>query len=89
VKFASIDDRGYLQGDSNQDYAPLFAALPGNWMQTPLGMVETRREYLLAASQLSDGESELVAVEHETGIELILIPVVTGLLTEAIASLIK
>ena len=42
LKFANIDDRGYLRGDSGADYQPFFQSLPGEWKQTELGMVETR-----------------------------------------------
>jgi hypothetical protein len=38
---------------------------------------------------LSDGRLDLVAVEHETGLELILIGVATGILSDAAKGFIK
>ena len=44
---------------------------------------------IIGGSGLSDGGTEFVAVEHETGIELVLIPLRVGLLTNAITDLAK
>jgi hypothetical protein len=40
--------------------------------ETKLGLIETRTESAQQAWESSDGHFELVAVEHETRIELIL-----------------
>ena len=89
LKFASLSDHGELQADANLDYPPFFAGLPEEgWTLTQLGLIETRTESAREAWELSDGQFGLVAVEHETGIELILIPILVGvaapLLTDAI-----
>jgi hypothetical protein len=84
LKFASFNEQGNLWPNSDPDYPPFFEALPPGCERTELGLIETRREHRQRASRLSDGQFELLAVEHETGIELILIPVGVGLLTNAI-----
>jgi hypothetical protein len=41
------------------------------------------------AWRLSNDDVTVIAVEHETGVELLVVPVVIGLVTEAIAALAK
>jgi hypothetical protein len=90
LKFASpLNDRGELWSDADPDYPPFFEALPDGWEQTRLGLINTQSGYPRPASQLSDGQFELVAVEHETGIEIILIGVATALLADAVKEFIK
>jgi hypothetical protein len=50
-----------------------------------LGSIETRTEDLRPASELSDGERALIAVQHETGIEIILIPIIVGAVSAILA----
>jgi hypothetical protein len=82
-------------GESNlDDYAPFFESLPKEgWTPTQLGFIETRTESASEAWKLSDGQFEIVAVEHESGIELILVPILVGvaapLLTDAIKGFLK
>jgi hypothetical protein len=89
IKFASMNDRGDLIGDAGEEYLRFFTSLPDGWRAGRLGDIDTRREYLQPAWLVSRDELNLVAVQHETGIELILEGVATGVLSNAATSFIK
>ena len=89
IKFAAINDRGDLISDASEEYLRFFAPLPDGWGALSLGNINTRREYSQPAWHVSQGELSLVAVEHETGIELILVGVVTAVLSDAATGFIK
>jgi hypothetical protein len=89
IKFAAMNDRGDLISDASEEYLRFFSPLPGDWRASSLGTISTRREYMQPAWLVSQGEFSLVAVEHETGIELILVGIVTAVLSDAATSFIK
>ncbi len=89
IKFASMNDRGDLQYDAHDEYDPLLAALPSPWRAERLGEVTTRRDAEREAWLVTDGKHHLVAVEHETGLELLLLGVATGLAVNALTGLAK
>jgi hypothetical protein len=76
VKFASLRGDGpHLVSDASTEYQGLFDELPAGWSVTEEGLVETITEYSRRAWRLSSDEGDIVAVEHETGLELLVISV--------------
>ncbi len=86
IKFASIDERGYV-GDSHEEYNEIFIKLPSGWTCKDTGLIETRREGSRRSWLLKCDEVVLGAVEHETGLEILAINVATGLVTAALLGL--
>jgi hypothetical protein len=88
VKFASIRNDGSLASDASSEYSPFFAALAAevtNWDEEPnTQSVQTRYEHLRVAHVLRHGETEVAAVEHETGIEILAAGVAVNLASEAL-----
>jgi hypothetical protein len=89
IKFAAIDDTGFLYGDANDDYPHFFAALPDGWSAASLGNITSRRGFTQLAWNLNQGELSLIAVEHETGIELILVGAAANILSDTAMGFIK
>jgi len=95
IKFASLDGYGNLIGDSNDGYSQFFTRLLDNWHAVQIGDIETRDASQLdygemhPAWDVGDGESKLLAVEHETGIELILVGIATGILSDAATNFLR
>lgn len=89
IKFAGLTQRGDLVPDALDEYQQFFTWLPEGWQAVRLGDIETRTEYMRPAWHISGGQLDLVAVEHETGIELILIGVATAILSDAAKGFIK
>jgi len=89
IKFAAMDDTGFLYGDSSELYPRFFAALPDGWNAACLGKITSRRDRSQSAWHVTQGELHLVAVEHETGIELILVGAAANILSEAAMGFIK
>lgn len=96
IKFAALDDFGNLISDSDDaTYSQFFMRLLDNWHAVQIGGIETRDASRPGYGQLhrawavSDGESNLLAVEHETGIELILLEITIGILTDAATNLLR
>ena len=71
IKFASIDDNGMLMGDSHHEYETLFDDLPEQWSVEEAGVVTTSQEGDHRAWILRSETEELIAVEHETGVEIL------------------
>jgi hypothetical protein len=92
IKFASINAKGGLDGDAHHpEYELFFAELPNDWTRHECpNPIETRFEWRRRAWVLRHSHSgtEIAAVEHETGIE-ILVAIGAGLATEALVVLIK
>jgi hypothetical protein len=90
VKFASMDIRGNTVSDANnvEEYSGFFDDLPEGWSAEPVGLIETRTEATRQAWHLSDGKNDFIAVEHETGLEVLVTPVVTGLVVKAVTTLV-
>jgi hypothetical protein len=88
IKFASIDKQGELVPDAHEEYNMIFQPTIEGW-------VEEAQEYvkLVSGGQhrawiFSNGQMQLAAVEHETGLE-ILVGIGVGIATEAIVSFSK
>jgi hypothetical protein len=83
IKFAAITPRGDLVGDALEEYGSFFDELPPGWSAARLPEpIETRTEFFRPAWHLQGGEQDILAVEHETGVEILLI----GVLTEVVAA---
>ncbi|MGW6903593.1 hypothetical protein [Streptomyces sp. NPDC054940] len=94
IKFASLDANGNLLSDSNAGYPQFFTHLLGNWHAVQIGDIETRdasrpgHGELHRAWDVSNGELNLLAVEHETGIELIA-AIGVGIMTDAAVGFLR
>lgn len=76
IKFASVRGEGpHLVSDASGEYAGLFDGLLEGWEVTEEGSVETITEYQRHAWRLSSEDGDVVAVEHETGLEILVISV--------------
>jgi hypothetical protein len=74
VKFSCLLGEGpRLASDAGREYQGLFEKLPAGWSLTEEGWVEPIFEHQHPASRLSSSEGDIVAVEYETGLELLLI----------------
>jgi hypothetical protein len=89
IKFATIDPSGSVYGDAFEEYSQFFAQLPDGLSADKLGEISSRFGNPQTAWYMSQKELDLVAVEHETGIELIFLGVVTSLLSAAAMGFIK
>lgn len=72
IKFASIADNGYLIGDSHEEYDTLFQDLPDEWSANYEELVKTRQEGQRRSWLLRHNSEEIAAVEHETGVEILI-----------------
>jgi hypothetical protein len=90
IKFAGITDFGDRTHDANEEYDEFFSEsdLPTGWSVDEVGEINTRSESFRPAWQLSNGQTELVAVEHETGLELLLISVMVPLVYPDVKKLV-
>ena len=89
IKFAAITPWGDIVGDADDEYDHVFDVLPEGWRASRLGLIETRTEAERMAWHLTDGRVDLVAVEHETGLELLLIPIAINVASAAILGFTK
>jgi hypothetical protein len=91
IKFASMQDDGNLAPDSTSDYPPFFSALAAevvDWVDDPSTQpVQTRSEHQRPAHVLRHGTTEIAAVEHETGIEVIVAGVAVNVASAALIGL--
>jgi len=90
IKFASVNERGGYDSDALEEYQWIFpddhGELAEEWRYEYVGLVETRFEYerkawALSCENVSDEEFRFAAIEHETGIELLAIPIITGIIS--------
>ena len=82
IKFAAMDHRGDLKADAHDEYPKFFVEqLPSGWSAARLGKIETRTEATRDAWHLTNGQIDLVAVQHETGVEILLVGVATNLIS--------
>lgn len=82
IKFAGMNRRGDLIGDAHDEYPKFFGEqLPSGWSAAKLGEIETRTEAKRDAWHLTNGQIDLVAVQHETGVEILLVGVATNLIS--------
>lgn len=95
IKFASVDNRGRYVGDAAEEYESFLDGLPPGLRQESGDLaIQTRSEGARRAWHLrSKHELDIAVVEHETGVEFLLVSVVTpvfvGLATNAIYDLTK
>ncbi len=95
IKFASINGRGAYDDDANEEYRTLFPEKAGDlaegWRYEDVGRIETRFEYDRNAWRLEHPSSDIetAAVEHETGIEILVLGIASGVGTAAIVGLSK
>jgi hypothetical protein len=95
LKFASINERGGYDGDAAEEYQALFPENAGDltegWRYESVGVIETRFEYDRNAWRLAHPscDFEAAAVEHETGIEILVLGIASGVGTAAIVGLGK
>jgi hypothetical protein len=93
VKFASLDDEGHLRFDAVEEYQGFFQDLPNGWRVMSEETVTTRFERYRRAWNLKHEHTDLVAVEHESGIEVIWVGIAVGtagtVAAEAIVGLVK
>jgi hypothetical protein len=87
IKFASTEPNGNVYADASTEYDGFFTELPAGWQASPIGLIQTRTEATRDAWHLGNDEVEVVAVEHETGLELLLLGVATGLAVNGITAL--
>jgi hypothetical protein len=86
LKFASM--RGWhVVGDASVEYGGFFDALPNGWQVVEEGSIETISEHSRSARRLKYGEAEVVAVEHETGLELLVVDLAVNIAASAIVGL--
>jgi hypothetical protein len=72
IKFASVDPHGFLVRDASEEYDTFFDETPERWSVKDADRVNTLRYDGNRAWFLRTDGEELVAVEHETGIEFLL-----------------
>ena len=91
IKFASMRSDGSLEPDATLDYPPFFAALAAevvDWKDDPNTQpVQTRTEHQRPAHVLRHDATEIAAVEHETGIEIIVAGVAVNIASAALIGL--
>jgi hypothetical protein len=76
IKFASLRDQGpHLVPDASEEYAGFFDELPAGWSMTEEGHIETLAEHTRHARRLSSSDGDVVVVEHETGLEILVLSV--------------
>jgi hypothetical protein len=74
IKFASLRGEGpQFVSDAISEYEGLFDELPAEWSQTEKGAVQTSWGFHQIAWRLSTPDGDVVAVEHETGLEILVI----------------
>jgi len=91
IKFAAINQFGGLESDANQEYVDLFTDFRKDWkLKENVGYTNDKSEWVPRSwvLQFKDRKTEIAAVEHETGIE-ILIGITSGLAVEAIVEFTK
>jgi hypothetical protein len=73
IKFASITQDGGYRRDANWEYTTFFDDLPKPWIVAEAPRIETRYEQQRLARVLKNDDEEIAAVDHETGLELLII----------------
>jgi hypothetical protein len=80
IKFSSLLGEGpRLTSDAGREHRGFFDNLPAGWSVTERARVEPAIfEHRHNASRLSSSEGDIVAIEYETGLELVLIAYALG-----------
>src|SRR5262245_2574697 len=74
TRFAAMSPSGNPFADADDEYHHFFDTLPEGWHASRLGHIQTRAESQRMAWHLTNGQTDLVAVAQETGLELLPIP---------------
>ena len=72
ITFASLRNDGRLDHDCHDEYKYFPAAAPRGWKVAASGHIRTRYDHERHSWLFSDGEREIAAVEHETGVEILI-----------------
>ena len=93
IKFASINDKtgGYDDDTHSVIYEPFFREMEGDWWPQQNSPIETRFDYNRDAWVLSHRSTgaQIAAVEHESGIELLVTGIAVSLASTAIVGFVK
>lgn len=89
IKFASMDSRGDLWGNAHEEYTTIFSELPTSWRMEELGRITTRTEHTRVALHLTNGQVDLLAVQHENGVELLLFGAASQLAVNSITGFVQ
>lgn len=83
-----MDEFGFLVRDASDEYQSFFSETPAGWSVVDTDIVRTLRGDGNRAWGLQTETEEIVAVEHETGIEFLL-AVAAGVASTAIVELVS
>lgn len=91
IKFAGLTTHGEVRGDALEEYQSFFDEMPDGWHAIQVGWVEWRTDpqYKLPAWHVTNGATSIVAVEHETGVELLIAGVVVNVVSAGVLQLAK
>jgi hypothetical protein len=95
IKFASLDRKGRYRGDALEEYESFLDGLPSGWRREPGNFqIGTRSEGSRQAWHLrSKDDLDVAVVEHETGLEILLVgavaPIAISVASSAIYDLSK
>jgi hypothetical protein len=92
IKFAQLQSRSArLVPDAFGLYQDLFADLPSGWVPAGEAQLNTRTDSLRPAHAFShpDVEDEILTVEHETGVEFLLMGLVAPLAAAAVQGFVR
>jgi hypothetical protein len=89
IKFASLVN-GHLVPDSSTLYEGLYEKLPEGWAVGATELIETRTEHTRPARPFEhpDAPEEFIAIEHETGLEFVLMGIAAPLAAAAVQKLV-
>jgi hypothetical protein len=72
IKFASLRDNSWLESDCHDEYDFFPLEAPDGWRITHKGPIATRYDSTRDSWLFSNGTFDIAAVEHETGIEILI-----------------
>jgi hypothetical protein len=72
ITFASLRNDGRLDHDCHDEYKYFPVAAPTGWTVTASGHIQTRHDHIRDSWLFSDSKHEIAAVEHETGVEILI-----------------
>ena len=89
IRFAAMSPSGNPFADADDEYHHFFDTLPEGWHASRLGHIQTRAESQRMAWHLTNGQTDLVAVAQETGLELLPIPSAVSVASVAVLGFTK
>lgn len=72
LKFASLRADDTLDRDCHEEYSVFPTEAPEGWSVEPTGRIETRHDYDRDSWLFTGENNEIAAVEHETGVEILI-----------------